>query len=118
MAIPNLISSIGHHGTQGLSGPVGIARVTGQSATSIPQYGVGQFFAFIALLSVNLGILNLLPFPGLDGGRLVFVFLAGVRRRNLNPEVEGLIHLAGMAVLILLIVLISYQDIVNWASGQ
>ena len=118
MAIPNLIQSIGQHGTQNISGPVGIARDTGQAAGNIPQYGLGQFLAFVALLSANLGVLNLLPIPALDGGRLVFVLVSGVRRRNLSPEVEGMIHLAGMAALVLLMILISYQDILHWASGQ
>ena len=86
MAVPNLIHSIGQHGTQSVSGPVGIARITGQSASDIPQYGIGQFLAFVALLSANLGVLNLLPIPALDGGRLVFVLVSAVRRRNLNPD--------------------------------
>jgi regulator of sigma E protease len=97
---------------------VGIAHLTGQAASDIPQYGVGQFLAFVALLSANLGVLNLLPIPALDGGRLVFVLISGIRRKNLNPEVEGMIHLVGMAVLVLLILVISYQDIIRWASGQ
>lgn len=118
MAVPNLIASIERHGTQNISGPVGIARYTGQAASNIPQEGFGQFLAFVALLSANLGVLNLLPIPALDGGRLVLVVFAGVRRKNLNPEVEGVIHLVGMAILLMLIVLISYQDILRWASGQ
>lgn len=118
MAVPNLISSIGHHGTRDVSGPVGIARLTGQSASDIPQYGIGQFFAFVALLSANLGVLNVLPIPALDGGRLVFVLISGIRRRNLNPQFEGLVHLVGMAVLLLLMALFTYQDIARWISGQ
>ncbi len=118
MTVPDVISSIGAHGTRNLSGPVGIARLTGEAASSIPQVGWGQFFAFVALLSANLGVLNLLPIPALDGGRLLLVIVSGVRRKNLNPEVEGLIHLAGMAVLVTVILLISYQDIVRWVSGS
>lgn len=118
MAVPNLISSIGKHGTQDVSGPVGIARLTGQSANDIPQYGIGQFLAFVALISANLGVLNLLPLPALDGGRLVFVLLSGIRRRNLNPAVEGWIHAVGMAVLLLLMAVFTYQDITRWVSGQ
>jgi regulator of sigma E protease len=118
MAVPNIIGSIGAHGTSNVSGPIGIARVTGESANAIPQFGIGQFLAFVALLSANLGVLNLLPIPALDGGRLVLVVVSGIRRKNLNPEVEGLIHLAGMAVLLTLIVLVSYQDILHWATGS
>lgn len=118
MAVPNIIGSIGAHGTSQVSGPIGIARITGDSANAIPQLGIGQFLAFVALLSANLGVLNLLPIPALDGGRLVLVIVSGIRRKNLNPEVEGLIHLAGMAVLLMLIVLVSYQDILHWATGS
>jgi len=118
MAVPNVISSIGAHGTQNISGPVGIARLTGEAASSIPQTGWGDFLAFVALLSANLGVLNLLPIPALDGGRLLLVLVSGVRRKNLNPELEGMIHLVGMAVLLMVIVLISYQDIVRWVSGS
>jgi len=74
--------------------------------------------ALVALLGANLGILNLLPIPALDGGRLVFVLLSWVRRRNLDPEVEGVIHLVGMAVLLLLIAFISYQDLARWIGGS
>lgn len=117
MAVPNLIHSIGQHGTQGISGPVGIARYTSEAANNIPQYGLGQFLAFVALLSANLGVLNLLPIPALDGGRLTLVLVSGVRRKNLDPQLEGMIHLVGMAILVMLIVLVTYQDIARWISG-
>jgi regulator of sigma E protease len=117
-AIPSIIQNIGQHGTQNISGPVGIARLTGEAARDVPQTGWGQLFAFVALLSANLGVLNILPIPALDGGRLVLVLVSGIRRKNLNPELEGLIHLVGMALLLTLILLISYQDVVRWLSGE
>ena len=63
------------------------------------------------LLSVNLGILNLLPIPALDGGRLVFLLFEVVRGKPVPPEKEGMVHLAGMAVLMLLMVFVLFNDI-------
>ena len=63
------------------------------------------------LLSVNLGILNLLPVPALDGGRLVFLFIEAVRGKPVPPEKEGMVHLAGMAALMVLMVMVLFNDI-------
>jgi regulator of sigma E protease len=118
MAIPNLIRSLANGRNPGVSGPVGIARATGQAAESTNQFGIGSLIAFVALISASLGVFNLLPIPALDGGRIVFVLLSAIRRRNFDPQVEGAFHLAGMAVLIVLVALVSYQDIANWVGGQ
>ncbi len=67
----------------------------------------------IGLLSVGVAISNLLPLPGLDGGRIVFVLLEAVRGRRIDPRREGMVHLAGMAVFLVLMVIITYQDIVS-----
>jgi regulator of sigma E protease len=72
----------------------------------------------MAVLSASLGVLNLLPFPALDGGRIVFVLISWIRRRNLDPEIEGVIHMVGMAALLVLIMVISYNDLIKWFSGQ
>lgn len=91
-----------------LTGPIGIAELTGQVARA----GLSPLLEFAALISINLAIINLFPFPGLDGGRLIFVFLEWVRRgEKISPKKEGLIHLIGMAVLLALIIVISYYDI-------
>ncbi|GAC1445560.1 MAG: RIP metalloprotease RseP [Chloroflexota bacterium] len=116
-AVPEIVHSVSQHGGSQVMGPIGIAQQTTDVVHNEPKYGIGTVLQFVALLSANLGVLNLLPIPALDGGRLVFVLLSWVRRRNLNPEVEGVIHLVGMAVLLLLIMVVSYQDIVRWVSG-
>ncbi len=93
-----------------LTGPIGIAGLTGQVAKA----GLSPLLEFTALISINLAIINLFPFPGLDGGRLIFVFLEWVRRgKKISPKKEGLIHLIGLAVLLALIVIVSYYDITN-----
>jgi regulator of sigma E protease len=104
-------------GSGGVVGPIGIAHITTQAVQQAPEDRVTVLLQLAALLSANLGIINLLPFPALDGGRIVFVFISAIRRRNLSPEVEGIIHLAGLAVLLTLILLVSYNDIVRWLTG-
>jgi len=90
-------------------GPVGIASVTGQVA----QLGPSYLLQFAAFLSVNLAIINLLPFPALDGGRILFVLIEAVRGRRVDPRKEGFVHLIGMAILLMFIALISYHDLLN-----
>jgi regulator of sigma E protease len=93
-----------------LAGPIGIAELTGEVAKA----GISPLLEFAALISINLAIINLFPFPGLDGGRLVFVALEWVRRgKRISAKKEGLVHLIGFIVLILLIVVISYYDIMR-----
>ena len=99
----------------GFTGPIGIAQVTGEVA----KIGVRPIFELIALLSISLGILNLLPIPALDGGRLLFVIIEKVRGgKKVSPKKEGLIHLIGFVVLISLVLLMSYFDIVRIISGS
>jgi regulator of sigma E protease len=94
-------------------GPIGIAQETGR-VLEAPL--VSQLF-FIGLLSVNLAVLNVLPFPPLDGGRIAVVLMEAVRRRRLPAEREAMIYLAGFAVLIALVILISIQDIQRLITG-
>jgi regulator of sigma E protease len=88
-------------------GPIGIAQVTGEVIQQPLVYQLG----FVGLLSVNLAVLNVLPFPPLDGGRVAVVLLEAARRRKLPAEREALIYLTGFLVLITLVILISIQDI-------
>lgn len=88
-------------------GPIGIAQETGRV---LEGPFVFQLF-FVGLLSINLAVLNVLPFPPLDGGRVAVVLLEAVRRRKLSAEREALIYLTGFVVLIALVILISIQDI-------
>ncbi|BCV21125.1 RIP metalloprotease RseP [Moorella sp. Hama-1] len=90
-------------------GPVGIVQLVGQAAT----YGLANVLSFMAVLSLDLGIINLLPVPALDGSRLVFLGLEAVRGRPINPEKENFIHLIGFALLMGLLILITYQDLIR-----
>lgn len=94
-------------------GPIGIAQFTGE----VIDAGLLATILFVGTLSVNLAVLNVLPFPPLDGGRIAVVLLEAVRRRRLPAEREALIYLAGFAVLIVLIVLISINDIERLITG-
>lgn len=92
---------------EGVSGPLGLFALTGQTQ----RLGVAYFIQFIALLSVNLGLLNIIPFPALDGGRLLFLIIEKVRGKALHLQYERVAHTAGFFLLILLILAISYRDI-------
>ncbi len=95
-------------------GLVGITQLTGSVVSQIPTSGWMPVFNLIALLSASLAVVNILPLPGLDGGRLVFVLLEWIRRgKRISPEKEGMIHLAGLALLMGLMLIITYYDIVN-----
>ncbi len=105
----------GGGGGPALTGPIGIAQVTGEVARS----GVRTFMELTALISISLGILNILPIPALDGGRLMFALIEWARRgKRISPRREALVHLAGFGVLIALIVIISYFDVVRILSGE
>jgi RIP metalloprotease RseP len=90
-------------------GPIGIAEETGRL---LGEPLVRQL-AWIGLLSINLAVLNVLPFPPLDGGRIAVVLVEAIRRRRMRPEREALIYLTGVAVLITLVILISIRDVQN-----
>ncbi|MEA1960027.1 MAG: RIP metalloprotease RseP [Bacillota bacterium] len=96
-----------------LAGPVGIASMVGEAARG----GLVYLLNFTAFLSINLGILNLLPIPALDGSRIVFAIVELVRRRPLNPEKEGMIHWFGFLFLMALIVFATYNDILRLIRG-
>ena len=100
----------------GIAGPVGIAHATGEV---VEELGVAWIFRIAALLSVSLGVVNLLPIPALDGGRIVFVVLEFLRKgKRISPQREGLIHLVGFVVIIGLIVAITYSDILRIVNGE
>jgi regulator of sigma E protease len=94
-------------------GPIGIAQETGK----VLEAPLVSQLTFIGLLSINLAVLNVLPFPPLDGGRIAVVLLEAVRRRKLPAEREALIYLTGFAVLIALVILISIKDIQRLITG-
>jgi regulator of sigma E protease len=97
-----------------VTGPVGIAQITGEAAKA----GVSPLLEFTGFISINLAIINILPLPALDGGRIAFVLLEWVRRgKRVSPKTEGLVHLIGFAMLMALILVITYQDIIRIISG-
>jgi regulator of sigma E protease len=99
-----------HHASNlRLSGPVGIAEETSVAT----QIGVTTYLTLMALISVNLGLFNLLPIPFLDGGRLFFVLLEMVRRRRINPQVEATVHAVGLALIAMLFIYVTYGDLTN-----
>ena len=101
-----------------VSGPVGIAQFVGESYDEAEEnYGTSSAILtmceIVVLLSVNLGILNLLPLPALDGGRLLFMFVEVIRGKPVSPEKEGMVHFAGLVVFMVLMVFIMYNDIMK-----
>ncbi len=97
-----------------VAGPIGIMQVTGEvTETGRPEY----ILSFMALLSVNLAIFNLLPIPGLDGGRLLFVIVEALRGKRISAEREGLVHLFGIMLLLALMAFVSVIDIQRLLNG-
>lgn len=93
-----------------LSGPVGIVYMVDQSVSQ----GVITFLYFMALISLNLAVVNLLPFPALDGGRLIFVIIRKITGKAITDNMEAVVHMAGMACLLLLMLYVTWQDILRF----
>ena len=94
---------------QDISGPVGIAVLTNQAAT----LGFIYLLQLVAIISLNLAVLNLIPFPALDGGRLLFLGIEKIKGSKVNPKIENAIHSIGLVLLLTLIILITYKDILK-----
>ena len=100
-----------------LAGPVGIVKITGEVAASTPDLGWWPILSLTAILSLNLAIINILPFPALDGGRILLILIELLRGgKRLKPEREGIINFVGMAILLTLMVIISVNDVIHWGS--
>ncbi|HLD20671.1 MAG TPA: site-2 protease family protein, partial [Patescibacteria group bacterium] len=95
-----------------LSGPVGIAVMTGQVAAM----GLIYLLQFTAVLSINLAIINVLPFPALDGGRILFLLIEKLRGRAVNQNVEVAVHNLGFMLLMVLVALVTYKDFVTFGD--
>ena len=96
-------------GVSDLAGPIGIYTMTSQVVT----YGLTSFVIWISFLSVNIGIMNLLPLPALDGGRILFVLIEAVIGRPIDRKVEGYIHAAGLILFLGLFVFVSFNDVLR-----
>ena len=93
-----------------LSGPVGIYNIVGQSA----QAGILSLISLTSLLSINVGFINLLPIPAFDGGRILFLIIEKIRRKPVKPEIENRIHAVGLILLMILMIVVTYNDIVRF----
>ena len=104
----------GQVSSDGVAGPVGIIQLIGESA----RFGWINVANLTALISINLGLINLLPIPALDGGRLFFLIIEAIRGgKKVEPEKENLVHFIGFALLMGLMVFITYKDIIRWLTG-
>lgn len=105
----------GKAGIEEISGPIGIVSVVGDIVEQTESEGASFVFlnliSFATLLSANLGVMNLLPFPALDGGRLVFLLIEAIRRKPVPKDKEAMVHLVGFALLMILMVVVLYNDI-------
>jgi RIP metalloprotease RseP len=111
-----LVSLIRNPATQaaGVSGVIGMER----AASEVQDLGWSPYLHLVAMISIALGVFNLLPIPALDGGRAVFILAEMVRGRPVDPEREALVHFTGFAVLMVLMVFVAYHDIANIVSGK
>lgn len=107
----NLIHSaiLGQADMSTLTGPVGIVGVVGDAA----KFGFIYLLSFTALISINLAVINLVPFPALDGGRLLFLLIEKIKGSRIKPKIANTVNMVGFGLLILLMVIITYNDIVK-----
>lgn len=103
----------GRYGLSQLAGPVGTVSVIAEVATT----GIENLISIFAFITINIGVFNLLPLPALDGGRLFFLIVEAIRRKPVNPKYEGYVHAAGMVLLLMLMVVVTFNDILNLVKG-
>lgn len=112
----------GKYGFNDVAGPVGAANAIGEAASiGLQQSFMAAFnniLMMMMIITVNLGVVNLLPLPALDGGRLVFLIVEGIRRKPVNPKYEGWVNAAGFCLLIGLMVIITFSDILRLVTGK
>ena len=115
ISLGDLVS--GKYKLNDLSGPVGIVNAIGTTikpAIAISVYQIVQNLLFlVAFITINVGIFNLLPLPALDGGRIVFLIIEAIRGKPVKPEHEGIVHFVGLALLLGMMVIVSFNDIAN-----
>lgn len=102
----------GHGVGADVAGPVGIAVLTGQVA----RMGFVYILQFAAMLSINLAIINVLPFPALDGGRVLFIIIEKIKGSPVKKELEGMFHYIGFALLMLLVLVVTFKDIARYGD--
>lgn len=99
----------GRYGVEAVSGPIGITK----TISDVAQQGMLNVLYLVVVISINLGIMNLLPFPGLDGGHLMIYLIEVVRRKPMKRELEGIINFVGLVILLALAVLIMIKDVIS-----
>jgi len=110
MVYDSLIGLVsGRFGMDAVSGPIGVAEAVGDAAKSSYM----NFIYIVAILTINLGVVNLLPFPALDGGRFVLLIIEGIRKKPLNRNVEGYINFVGIIILFAFMIFVSFKDVIK-----
>ena len=99
----------GRFGIEAVSGPVGVVEVVGDAA----KMGFGNLIYIVAVLTINLGVFNMLPFPALDGGRFFFLLIEAIRRKPINRNIESYINFAGIIILFAFMIFITCKDILK-----
>lgn len=113
----------GHYGLNDLSGPVGTVSLVADTITQAANSGANgkvdltPIFTIMAFISINIGIFNLLPIPALDGGRLFFIIIEAIRRKPIPAKYEGLVHAIGLVLLLLFMLVVSFNDILKLIKG-
>jgi regulator of sigma E protease len=100
---------IGRVGMDAVSGPVGAAGAITEAART----GASQFFYLVSILTMNLGVFNILPLPALNGGRLLFILFEMIFRKKVPPRFEGAVHFVGIVILLGFMVLITFKDVIS-----
>ena len=112
----------GQYGLNSVSGPVGIASVIKDAASTGLQenflQGVNNIIMIMMVLSVSLGVMNLLPLPALDGGRFIFLIIEAITKKPVPQKYEDLVHKIGFILLILFILFITFNDILKLFTGK
>ncbi len=108
----------GKIGMESISGPVGVVEVIGDVYEDSKDTGSSLFtwlsmLEMVILISANLGVMNLLPFPALDGGRLVFLLVEAIRGKRVNPDAEGMVHFAGLIILMVFMLWVTFRDVIK-----
>ncbi len=107
----------GKLGMESISGPVGVVDVIGDVYEDSKEYGALtawlSMLEMVILISANLGIMNLIPFPALDGGRLIFLIIEAIRGKRVNPDAEGMVHFVGLMILLAFMLFVTFRDVTN-----
>lgn len=104
----------GKYGLNDLSGPIGVGTVI---SNVVKNYTVTDFLNIVSLITINVGVFNLLPIPALDGARFIFLLIELIRRKPVKPEIEGMIHSVGMLLMMVLMIIVTFNDVVKLFSG-